>query len=113
MQAGDQPEDTAGVIEFVGGWLDEGLGDPEINPTLFRRIKGYGGPVLSIYGEEDTFYSIDHSRANLAETAQAGADSEFHVVTVPGFNRGHWVLWWPLLWEEVVEDYLHRVGSRR
>ncbi|MEL7027243.1 MAG: hypothetical protein AAGO57_08460, partial [Pseudomonadota bacterium] len=113
MQAGDQPEDTAGVINFVGGWMDESPGDPEINPTLFRRIEGYEGTVLSIYGEDDTFYSIDHSRANLAQLEEVGATSEFHVVTVPEFNRGHWVLWWPVLWEETVEEYLGRVESRR
>lgn len=112
MQAGDQPEDTAGVINFVGGWMTESPGDPEINPTLFRRIEGYEGRVLSIYGDDDTFYSIDHSRANLAQIEEVGAESEFHVVTVPEFNSGHWVLWWPLLWEETVEDYLLRVESR-
>lgn len=113
MQAGDQPEDTAGVINFVGGWMTESPGDPEINPTLFRRVEGYDGTVLSIYGKDDPLYSIDHSRANLAQIEAVGATSEFHVATVPEFNRGHWVLWWPLLWEEVVEDYLHRVESRR
>lgn len=113
MQAGDQPEDTAGVINFVGGWMTESPGDPEINPTLFRRIEGYKSTVLSIYGEDDTFYSIDHSKANLAQIDEVGAKSEFHVVTVPEYNKGHWVLWWPLLWEEVVEDYLHIAETRR
>ncbi|WP_171232749.1 S9 family peptidase [Ruegeria sp. HKCCA4812] len=112
MQAGDQPEDTAGVINFVGGWTTESRGDPDINPTLFRRVEGYEGTVLSIYGEDDTFYSIDHSRANLAQIEEVSVESELHVVTVPEFNRGHWVLWWPLLWEETVEDYLLRIESR-
>ncbi len=111
MQAGDQPEDTAGVINFVGGWTTENPGGPEINPTLFRRVEGYEGTVLSIYGEDDPFYSIDHSRANLAQIDEVDAESEFHAVAVPGFNRGHWVMWWPMLWEEVVEDYLHHVES--
>lgn len=113
MQAGDQPEDTAGVINFVGGWMDEGLGDPKINPTLFRRIEGYEGSVLSIYGEDDTFYSIAHSKANLDQIEKVGAKSELHVVTVPEFKRGHWALWWPSLWEDIVKDYLHSIKSRR
>ena len=112
MQAGDQPEDTAGVINFVGGWMTESPGDPEINPTLFRRVEGYDGRVLSIYGEDDSLYSIDHSRANLAQVEEVGATSELHVVTVPEFNRGHWVLWWPLLWEETLVDYLLSIQSR-
>ncbi|MEL7117638.1 MAG: hypothetical protein AAGP08_18970, partial [Pseudomonadota bacterium] len=61
----------------------------------------------------DAVECVDHSRANLAQIEAVGATSEFHVVTVPEFNRGHWVLWWPLLWEEIVEDYLSRVESRR
>lgn len=113
MQAGDQPKDTAGVINFVGGWVNEGLGDPEINPTLFRRVEGYEGTVLSIYGEDDTYYSIEHSKANLEQIEEVGAESEFHTVTVPKFKRGHWVLWWPLIWEDVVEDYLNRIESGR
>ncbi|MEM6637960.1 MAG: CocE/NonD family hydrolase [Pseudomonadota bacterium] len=112
MQAGDQPEDTAGVINFVGGWMSERPGDPKINPTLFRRVEGFGGTVLSIYGEDDPLYSIDHSTANLSQIDEVGAESELHVVTVPGFNKGHWVLWWPSLWEETVEDYLLRIESR-
>ncbi len=113
MQAGDQPENTAGVINFVGGWMTESPGDPEINPTVFRRVEGFEGVVLSIYGEDDPLYSIDYSRSNLAQIEEVGAESEFHVVSVPGFNRGHWVMWWPLLWEEVVSDYLQRIESRR
>jgi len=109
MQAGDQPEDTAGVINFVGGWMTESPGDPEINPTLFRRVAGYEGTVLSIYGEDDPYYSVDHSIANLAQITDVGAENEFHIVSVPGFNKGHWVLWSPNLWEAVVENYLKRL----
>lgn len=113
MQAGDQPEDTAGVINFAGGWTAETPNGPEINPTLFRRIEGYKGTVLSIYGEDDPLYTTDHTRANLAHIEEVGAENEFHVVSVPGFNTGHWVLWWPLLWEEAVEDYLYLIENRR
>ena len=112
MQAGDQPEDAAGVINFVGGWIDENTGDPEINPTLFRRVEGFEGVVLSIYGDDDPFYSIDHSRSNLAQIENVGAANALHIVSVPGFNRGHWVMWLPPLWEEDVTDYLQRTESR-
>ena len=112
MQAGDYPADTAGVINFAGGWTAETPNGPDINPTLFRRIEGFEGAVLSIHGEVDPLYSTDHSRANVAEMAEVGAESEFHVVSVPGFNTGHRVMWWPLLWEETVGDYLLRVESR-
>ena len=112
MQAGDQPEDAAGVINFAGGWTAETPSGPEINPTLFRRISGFEGTVLSIYGDDDPLYSTDHTKANLAQIDEVGAQSDFHVVSVPGFNTGHWVLWWPLLWEETLVDYLLSIQSR-
>ena len=113
MQAGDRPEATAGVINFVGGWMTESPGDPDINPTLFRRIAGFDEAVLSIYGEDDPHYTTDHSRSNLAQLEEVGAQSELHIVSVPGFNRGHWAMWWPILWEEVVVEYLQRIESNR
>lgn len=113
MQAGVHRETTAGVINFVGGWVSEKQGDPEINPTLFRRISGFEGVVLSIYGEEDTFYSLEHSRSNLAQIVEAEVESEFHALDVPGHNKGHWVMFWPSLWEEIVSDYLTRLESGR
>ncbi|UWR08460.1 S9 family peptidase [Ruegeria sp. B32] len=113
MQAGDDPGNTAGVINFVGGWMAEGYGDPQINPTLFRRIGTFDGPVLSIYGEDDMFYSIEHSLSNLTAMEAMGANSETHIVAVPGYNKGHWVLWWPILWEEIVSDYIRRLQDQR
>ncbi|MEM0948565.1 MAG: hypothetical protein AAGK37_14280 [Pseudomonadota bacterium] len=112
MQAGDQPEDTAGVINFVGGWVNEHTGAPEINPTLFRRIGGFEGSVLSIYGEDDPLYSIGHSESNLVQIEEVGAENELHVVTVPGHNNGHWLLWRPNLWESTVSNYVRRIKSR-
>jgi len=113
MQAGDYPEHTAGVINFAGGWKGEGFGDPEINLTLFRRIGTFDGQILSIYGEDDAFYSTEHSLANLAAMEERGAESDVHVVTVPGYNRGHWLMFQPTLWEETVSEYILRIESRR
>ncbi|MFV2052260.1 hypothetical protein [Aliiroseovarius sp. YM-037] len=100
MQAGEDPEKAAGVINFVGGWVAEGFGDLEINPTLFRRIGTFDGPVLSVYGENDVFYSIEHSQMNLAALEEMGAQSEVHIVIVPGHNKGHWLMFQPFHWEE-------------
>jgi hypothetical protein len=70
------------------------------------------GYVRLGYGEDDPFYSIDHSRSNLAQMEAMGAVSALHVVSVPGFNRGHWVMWWPPLWEDAVSGYIRRIESR-
>jgi len=42
-----------------------------------------------------------------------GAKSETHIVAVPGYNKGHWVLWWPILWEEIVSAYIRRLEDQR
>ncbi|RLJ59968.1 dienelactone hydrolase family protein [Litoreibacter meonggei] len=109
MQAGQSPDEAAGVINFVGGWVSEGCCDAPINRPLFRRIGLFDGPVLSIYGEEDAFYSIDHSRSNLAEMEMEGANSELLIVEVPGYGKGHWVTTQPNLWEEVIGEYLNSI----
>ena len=111
MQAGHRPGEVAGVINFVGGWTSENWGDPEINPTLFRRIGSFGGPVLSIYGEEDQYYSVEHSRSNVAEMEARGADVQLHVVDVPGYGKGHWVSAFPNLWEETLGEYLGTIDN--
>lgn len=109
IQAGHDPRDFAGVINFVGGWVSEGWGDPEINPILFRRIGSFGGPVLSIYGEDDSFYSVEHAKSNVAEMEAVGADSQLHVVKLPGHGDGHWAMYRPPLWERAVSEFLAKI----
>lgn len=108
MQAGHIPKQVSGVINFVGGWLSEKRGI-EINPTLFRRIGSFDGLVLSIYGEEDQYYSIQHSKLNLAEMEATGAKSQLHVVKLPGYGKGHWAMTLPNFWEDVVSVYLKMI----
>ena len=106
LQAGQNPDDVAGVINFVGGWVSEGCCDGAINPVLFRRIGSFQGPILSIYGKDDDHYSIEHIKSNLAEMDKLGAQSEVLIVEVPGYRKGHWVSTHPNLWQEVLRDYL-------
>ncbi|WP_298976133.1 hypothetical protein [uncultured Roseobacter sp.] len=109
MQAGSMPTEVAGVINFVGGWTGK-KGDPSINPTLFNRIGSFDGLVLSVYGEEDRFYSIEHSKANLAELTARGAQSELHIVKLPGYGNGHRVITMPSLWEDQVDEFLREIS---
>src|SRR5438128_762564 len=47
---------------FVGGWLGEGCRTAgEINGTLFQRGEKFARPSLWLYGQQDSFYSIEHS----------------------------------------------------
>ncbi len=109
MQAGQNPDDTVGVINFVGGWVSEGCCDAAINPTLFGRIGSFGGPVFSIYGEDDPFYSIAHSRLNLRELEIRGADNQLLIVDVPGYGKGHWAMTKPILWEAEIAEFLSAI----
>lgn len=110
LQAGARPSEVEGVVNFVGGWVSESWGDAEINPILFARGGAFGGPVLSIYGEDDPFYSIGHSRRNLAALSDAGAESRLHVVRVRGERAGHWAMAVPDLWRDALETYLDDVA---
>ncbi|MEM8701610.1 MAG: hypothetical protein AAGF82_07270 [Pseudomonadota bacterium] len=106
LQAGHSPEAFSGILNFVGGWVSEDWGDPEINPTLFRRVGSFHGPILSIYGEEDPYYSVAYSKSYLAEMDALGADHRLYVVKVPGRGNGHWALFVPGLWGDVVDGFL-------
>ena len=108
--AGTHPAQVKGVINFVGGWIAEGCRSAEdINPPLFRKGGGFGRPVLWLYGRDDSFYSIEHSRKNFAAFENAGGKGNFVEVTVAGQNNGHWVMWIPPLWTEHVANYLDTI----
>lgn len=110
LQAGVLEGGVAGVLNFVGGWVGEHWGDREVNPTLFKRVGGYRGPVLSIYGRDDPYYSVAHSRSNLAELDRRGVTHQLKVVSVPGEQSGHGVMWSPHLWEEAMEAFLEGIS---
>lgn len=52
--AGTHPEQIAGVVNFVGGWVGEGCRTArDINGALFRRGSTFRGPTLWLYGRRD------------------------------------------------------------
>jgi dienelactone hydrolase len=109
--AGMHPDEVAGVINFVGGWMGEGCGNAsEINGTLFKRGGMFPHPTLWLYGNHDPFYSLDHSRANFAAFQAAGGKGSFFDFEVPGGN-GHRVMFSPPLWTSHVESYLNSIGA--
>jgi dienelactone hydrolase len=108
--AGTHPTQVRGVINFVGGWL----GRPcptmsSVNQTLFNRGAPYSGESLWLYAENDSYYSLSHSRANFAAFTAAGGKGLFNELTVPAEN-GHWLPAFPAVWAASVEEYLERVG---
>ncbi len=108
--AGRNPDDTHGVLNFVGGSLGEGCGDSApVDRRLFSEGGGFAGEMLWLCGLDDTFYSIDFSRQNHAAFPAAGGTGAFHEFRVNGENNGHWVMSSPTLWDDVVISYLDKL----
>lgn len=109
--AGLHPDRVSGVVNFVGGWLGGCKSAGFVNRTLFKKGAGFGRPTLWIYGEDDTFYSMAHSRENFEAFQTAGGKGVFVEKTVRGKNNGHWVMSIPPLWSEVVSNYLDTLAD--
>ena len=104
--AGMHPDQIFGVINFVGGWMGTRCDTASrLNGTLFERGARFDRPTLWLYGEQDPFYDIQHSRNNFMLFQSAGGKGTFLKFNVPG-GYGHAVLSAPELWEGPVEEYL-------
>lgn len=109
--AGRHPKLISGVINFVGGWLGTGCGTAtEVNGELFRKGGQYHRPTLWIYGKNDAFYSIGHSRSNFDLFRNAGGEGRFVALDVPG-GEGHKVASHRALWLDPVTTYLTWIGQ--
>jgi dienelactone hydrolase len=107
--AGLHPREVKGVINFVGGWNGARCRlAATINQALFARGAPYPDDTLWIYGDQDVFYSLDHSRVNFAAFQKAGGRGEFH--ELPAEAGGHYVWLQPDRWAPLVERYLKRRG---
>jgi dienelactone hydrolase len=106
-----RPAVYAGVINFVGGWLGEGCADAvTVNRSTFEEAADQPSPVLWLYGENDPFYSVSHSRGNYDAFAAAGGSGAFRL-----YRRGdpaasgHLILNEPSLWQADVDLLLSTV----
>jgi len=110
--AGMRPEQTLGVVNFVGGWSGEMCAKAElINQTLFERGARYGRPTIWLYGQGDHYYSIAHSRQNFAAFEKAGGHGKFLEFDMPA-DIGHNVIHYPDLWAGAVGDYLNSSSGK-
>jgi pimeloyl-ACP methyl ester carboxylesterase len=107
--AGTHPKQILGVINFVGGWISEGCGHADqINQTLFQRGASFGRPTLWLYGRNDKYYSIAHSRSNFEAYRRAGGKGAF-VEFDTGVIDGHDLAAKPSLWKPAISEYLDSV----
>lgn len=111
--AGRRPEQVKGVINFVGGWLGARCHVASaVNQALFTRGARYPREMLWLYGDQDPFYPLTHSRDNFAAFTKAGGTGTFHEFPPPPGSNGHRIAWFPDPWAAIVEAYLRSaVGS--
>ncbi len=110
--AGRHPGKVRGVVNFVGGWIGDGCRNAiAINRTLMNRGARFPRPMLWLYGRNDPFYSLDHSRGNFEAFRAAGGKGRFFGFQVPGGN-GHSVILFPKLWAAEVDRYLGETKPR-
>jgi pimeloyl-ACP methyl ester carboxylesterase len=106
------PGRAIGAINFVGGWNGERCAVTNGFNTATFAAAGAATrtPSLWLYGEEDAFYSIAHSRANFAAFRDAGGRGELHVFPPPAPARGHEILTRPALWTSAMDAFLAQLG---
>ena len=71
--AGRHAEQVKGVINFVGGWNGARCEHAAtINQSIFVRGARYPRETIWLYGDDDPFYPLSHSRASFAAFLAAG-----------------------------------------
>jgi dienelactone hydrolase len=109
--AGRHPEQLKGVINFVGGWMSDRCATAsEINQTLLNRGAQYPEEMIWLYGDQDPFYSLAHTRENFAVFRTAGGKGAFHEFPAPPDGNGHRISSHPDLWRADVDRYLKARG---
>ena len=102
-----RPDVYRGAINFVGGWLGEGCGEfAAVNRSLFVDGAAFPGRSLWIYAENDSFYSLGHSRSNFDAFTQAGGVGDFEVFQREAGRNGHFIINDAERWGGTVDAYI-------
>jgi hypothetical protein len=109
---GARSEHLLGAVHFVGGWLGEGCADAiPVNRAAFVRGASSPRATLWLYGANDSFYGLAHSRANFDAFVAGGGTGTYESFTrAPGLN-GHFLINDVGLWGGVVEAFLTEVDG--
>ncbi len=112
VHAALRPDLFDGVVNFVGGWLGEGCQDAlVVNRQVFVRGGAFAGPTQWLYGDNDSFYSLSHSRGNFDAFVAAGGRGTFRIYTrAPGLN-GHFIVNDATLWSDDLTAFLAALGG--
>jgi dienelactone hydrolase len=110
--AGGHAGQVKGVINFVGGWNGSRCEHATtINQSIFVRGARYPGDTIWLYGDDDRFYPLSHSRANFEAFRAAGGRGTFHELP-PEFG-GHYIWRRPDRRGPLLEEYLKGLGLSR
>jgi dienelactone hydrolase len=102
-----RPDIFLGVVNFVGGWIAQGCGDHlTINRALFEAGAPWSVPSVWIYGQNDSFYSVNYSRGNFDAYTVAGGMGSFHAINRGAGLNGHFLLGDDDLWGDAVAAFL-------
>lgn len=105
--SGRQPAVPRALINFVGGWMGAQCANAStINQGLFNRGAAYGKPTIWLYGDNDSFYPLSHTRANFAAFQAAGGQGTFNEFRPPAGTNGHFINTLPNLWTATMDAYL-------
>lgn len=108
--AGLHPKEMKGVINFVGGWLGAACPDAaKVNGELFTHAAAFPGQMLWLYGEDDPYYPISHSRTNFQVFKAAGGKGTFDVLMPPKGVDGHGTYAVQHLWGAAMDAYLSSI----
>ena len=113
VYAATRPMRFVGVVNFVGGWVgDRCPSAAAINTVSFTRAAGFASPMLWLYGENDPFYKISHSRKNFDVFQAAGGIGEFHVFNLGAGQSGHGLISMRSQWQSAVMRYLDHIQGK-
>jgi dienelactone hydrolase len=104
--AGAYPDDVSGVLNFVGGWTNGRDKDAVlVNGKLFGRGVAFPRQMLWLYGSNDPFYDLAHTRDLHARFVTAGGQAQFLSFERPP-GSGHYIINDDSLWGASAETYL-------
>jgi len=109
--SGTRPDMFLGVVNFVGGWLGEGCKGAAVtvNQAGFVRGASMPRPTLWLYGERDSYYALEHSRANFEAFRAAGGQGRLVSYVLQPGRDGHGIHSHPALWRDDLDAYLRQV----
>jgi dienelactone hydrolase len=110
--AAERPGTVRGVINFAGGWTSkrcDEAGRSFNQPTFASAGARTRVPMLWLYAEEDSFYSVGWIRRYHDAFGQAGGVATFYLFPAFGAD-GHRLVDRVDLWKVAVDDFLRQLN---